>query len=242
VQPTLPASNVDPIAKDKAINRDIAPAQLIVVGSAAIDITSKAGLDAGDTLTLRSTVPGGVSSTLGGVARNVAEAAHRLSSTTSTLLVSPVGSDSFARSLISETDALGMRTDGFIEVASNRTSVCNMFLDAKGSLLGGVADMEITHGLRSPQVNPHTHCNRLGADVGLPGCGIHQRQSSKSGSPRRKSIRRYFSRTGFRVQSDENIYILVSYPHADAQVVDPFLVNLRLWSSQLASSKQLLHH
>lgn len=88
--------------------------------------------------------------TLGGVGRNIAEAAHRIltasSSTLSraTVLVSPVGQDSFGRLLTEEIGRLGMRTDGIFKVDSGRSAVCNMILDGSGGLISGVADMGIT--------------------------------------------------------------------------------------------------
>lgn len=96
-----------------------------------------------------STVPGSVSLTVGGVARNMAEAAHRIFTSRSTLhskatmLVSPIGQDEFSPLLTAEQKRLGMRVDGLLKTADSRTAVCNMLLDEGGSLIGGVADMDI---------------------------------------------------------------------------------------------------
>jgi sugar/nucleoside kinase (ribokinase family) len=89
----------------------------------------------------------------GGVARNMAEAAHLvLKALTSTsafeskrpLLISPIGRDMFAAVLNLETESRGMRTDGLINFSpSVKTAVCNMFLDSKGDLQMGIADMRI---------------------------------------------------------------------------------------------------
>lgn len=111
-----------------------------------MDITSKSTSNDSSLIT-HSTVPGEVSISLGGVGRNIAEAAHRSMTANSrsnhdrTLLLSPVGSDSFGRLLLDETSRIGMRTDGYIVSQDQRTAVCSMILDDKGSLLGGVADM-----------------------------------------------------------------------------------------------------
>ncbi|PSS37686.1 hypothetical protein PHLCEN_2v510 [Hermanssonia centrifuga] len=125
------------------------PAELLVIGSVAVDITAQA--KASDIASgMHSTTPGSVSMTLGGVGRNIAEAAHRIltasSSTLSraTVLVSPVGQDSFGRLLTEEIGRLGMRTDGIFNVDSGRSAVCNMILDGSGGLISGVADMGIT--------------------------------------------------------------------------------------------------
>ena len=42
---------------------------------------------------------------------------------------------------------MGMRTDGLFLMESQRSAVCNMFLDDSGNLIGGVADMDIIEAL-----------------------------------------------------------------------------------------------
>lgn len=124
----------------------------MVLGSAAVDITSQAR-DGNASLGTHSTSPGTITTSLGGVGRNIAEAAHRIlassspSHAQSTLLVSPVGDDAFGRLLTEETGRLGMRTDGLILVNKHRSAVCNMVLDGAGNLIGGVADMDIIESL-----------------------------------------------------------------------------------------------
>jgi len=117
---------------------------LIVVGSAAVDITAQAQAGIENSLIMQSTAPGSVSVSLGGVARNIAEAAHRamISSSPefSSLLVSAIGDDHFGRLLTNETTEIGMRIDGLVKT-DKRTPVCNMILDSSGSLIGGIADM-----------------------------------------------------------------------------------------------------
>jgi pseudouridylate synthase / pseudouridine kinase len=125
--------------------------QLVVVGSAAVDISTIAKTStAGDAaLSLHSTSPGTVSMTLGGVARNIAETAHRVLTShaprlsVATMLVSPVGDDAFGRVLLDEMHHIGMRTDGLLQILGARSAVCNMVLDSAGNLAGGVADMDI---------------------------------------------------------------------------------------------------
>lgn len=127
---------------------------LMIFGSAAVDITAQA-CDSHGSLGKHSTSPGTVTTSLGGVGRNIAEAAHRVLSGTSstlarsTLLVSPIGSDSFGRLLAEETARLGMRADGLLIMESQRSAVCNMVLDGSGNLIGGVADMAIIESLPS---------------------------------------------------------------------------------------------
>ena len=117
-----------------------------------MDITARP--DVSSALATHSTSPGSVHMSPGGVARNVAEAAHRVLQALSNgdtfepskpLLISPVGDDAFAAVLALETEARGMRSDGLLKHSSSvdRTAVCNMFLDSHGDLQTGVADMSI---------------------------------------------------------------------------------------------------
>ena len=91
--------------------------------------------------------------TLGGVARNIAEASHRILTSrssqpsTATMLVSPIGDDAFGRVLLDEMQRIGMRTDGLTQRHGAQTAVCNMVLDSSGNLIGGVADMDIIRSL-----------------------------------------------------------------------------------------------
>ncbi|CAE6382552.1 unnamed protein product [Rhizoctonia solani] len=153
-QPTLFST---PTAKTSI---QVTKSPLVVIGAATMDITAQPA--ASSVPGTHSTSPGIVRMSPGGVARNVAEAAHRVLKVLSPasefeakrpLLISPVGHDAFATALTFETESRGMRTDGLLKFSSPsvRTAVCNMFLDAKGDLQMGVADMgnitEIETGL-----------------------------------------------------------------------------------------------
>lgn len=128
---------------------------MVVIGSAAIDITAQTRPDVDNALANHSTAPGTVSVSLGGVARNIAEASHRVitsqSPNLSLMLVSAVGNDPFGRLLVDETVQLGMRVDGFVQ-SNKGTAICNMILDGDGDLIGGVADMGITADLTGDTV------------------------------------------------------------------------------------------
>ncbi|KAI9065809.1 indigoidine synthase A-like protein [Trametes sanguinea] len=140
---------------------ELPPAKLVIVGSAAVDITARADPVAGAARAnsnLHSTAPGVVSLTAGGVGRNVAEAAHRILTSYSkdlsaaTALVSPIGEDAFGQLLVAETEQVGLRTDGLISVPKARTAVCNMVLDSAGGLIGGVADMDVIRTLDASKI------------------------------------------------------------------------------------------
>ncbi|KAG9015992.1 hypothetical protein FRB90_003912 [Tulasnella sp. 427] len=147
VHPVIPpppaTSPAQPVAPRN--NPPVLPApKLVIMGASAIDITSKAKQRA-----IESTSPGVVDVTLGGVARNMAEAAHRRSGGPSTMLVSPTGDDAFATLLKQQSEVeIGMRVDGFFvpqstESGSRRTPVCNLVLEQNGGLISGVADFNI---------------------------------------------------------------------------------------------------
>jgi pseudouridine-5'-phosphate glycosidase/pseudouridine kinase len=78
------------------------------------------------------------------------------------MLISPLGRDLFGSLLKEGIAALGMRTDGlsyppasssFLNGASSsRTAVCNMVLDSRGDLVGGIADMDIIASMRFEEV------------------------------------------------------------------------------------------
>ncbi|KAJ7244751.1 indigoidine synthase A-like protein [Mycena haematopus] len=123
------------------------PAKVMVVGCAAVDISAQSNDISGPGL--HSTRAGIVTLGLGGVARNIAEACHRMG--TSALLVAGLGSDPWGQLLRDETKAIGMRTDGFID-RNERTAVCNLFLDSRGDLQHGIADMGISQKLTADLV------------------------------------------------------------------------------------------
>ena len=112
--------------------------KILVVGIAAVDITARADLPLADT-----TSPGSVALTLGGVGRNVAEAATRLSADRNDVqLVAAVASDALGALVRQKLGASGMRTDGLIDIGEGgRTPTCSIVLDQGGQLVGGVADM-----------------------------------------------------------------------------------------------------
>lgn len=123
-----------------------------------MDISAQANTTGDVTLNRHSTTPGAVSMTLGGVGRNIAEAAYRVLShhspelSAATMLVSSVGDDAFGRVLVDEMHGIGMRTDGLMQQPGARSAVCNMVLDSAGHLELGVADMDIIQLLDSEKV------------------------------------------------------------------------------------------
>ncbi|SRR5258708_812512 len=130
-------------------------AQLLVVGATAVDVIARGDPSTDPALMVQSTIPGRVSINLGGVARNMAEAAHRSlasmslsrsskeSNSGAVQLVSPIGKDRFSALISNEMNGIGMRNDGLLSKppdGSRCTPVCNMILTPAGDLVGGVAD------------------------------------------------------------------------------------------------------
>jgi len=147
------------------VQHDVSAAKLVVIGSAAVDVTSQANVmpDVDGSRGRHSTSPGTVGIHLGGVGRNVAEAAHRVSTSkfqaqpSATVLVTSVGDDSFGRLLLEEMRRIRMRTDGITTTTHHRSAVCNMVLDGSGGLIGGVADMDIVKSIEPEAVRQHLH-------------------------------------------------------------------------------------
>lgn len=141
-------------------DRPGSPSPLVIVGSAAMDITSRARKQPGMEAThyLHSTTPGSVSLSPGGVGRNIAEAAYRIlskrSNSQTPVLVSLIGEDTMGGVLRNDLSLIDMRTDGLILAPGKPSAVCNMVLDTGGGLITGVADMDIIESLEGKAVSP----------------------------------------------------------------------------------------
>lgn len=155
IQKPEPVEHRSEIAAKRGVIPSAEKTRVIVAGCAAVDITSQARL-----LTKpdqKSTYPGKVSLSLGGVARNIAEATHRIMSGSTgndaaTLLVAPVGDDVFGKLIKTLTESLGMRTDGLVPIEGRQSAVCNLLLDSHGDLECGVSDMDLPHAWEIDQV------------------------------------------------------------------------------------------
>lgn len=131
----------------------------MVAGCAAVDITAKVEQASADSL--KTTHPGKLSLTLGGVGRNIAEATHRVLGVSeehsdAVLLLAPVGDDVFGKLIVDLTRSVGMRTDGLLSVSGLRSAVCNLLLDAQGGLQSGVADMDLPQKWAGEEVSSDT--------------------------------------------------------------------------------------
>ncbi|KAF8961029.1 indigoidine synthase A-like protein [Flammula alnicola] len=133
-------------------------ASVVVIGSAAVDITAQELPNTNAALAVHSTAPGHIRVSLGGVGRNIAEASHRVMQAKypalSSVLLAPVGYDGLGHILVDEMTQFGMRTDGLVRT-DKQTAVCNMVLDSNGTLVGGVADMSIMESVNLDEIIPH---------------------------------------------------------------------------------------
>lgn len=129
--------------------------RVIVFGSAAMDITSSSP----SVLHERTTTPGSITLSPGGVGRNLAHAAQNQLPAGEVQLVAAVGGER-GRGL----DALGslleltmlendLRTDGMVRREGGRTAACNLVLENGGDLVSGIADMEIAATLTADEVS-----------------------------------------------------------------------------------------
>ncbi|ORX36363.1 Indigoidine synthase A like protein-domain-containing protein [Kockovaella imperatae] len=123
---------------------ELSPPTVIVIGSAALDITSSASVP----IAPKSTTPGEINLTPGGVARNIAESAQRFLSRHAVQLISAIGTeggevDAAGVMLLHEMRKAGLRTDGIQSVEGVQTASCSLVLNERRDLVAGVADMGI---------------------------------------------------------------------------------------------------
>lgn len=114
---------------------------VLVIGSAALDITSQSPTQ----LVPGTTTPGSIILTPGGVGRNIAEAAQKLLAPSSVQLVSTIADDMVGRVTKLELEVVGLRTDGLLRITEDGrgSAACTLHLGPSGDLEAGVADMGI---------------------------------------------------------------------------------------------------
>lgn len=129
--------------------------RLMVIGAAAIDITSKSYLPASGHQIFGTTVPGIINFSPGGVALNLSRTAFELG-VEDVLMVTSIGGRNrhLSKMLKSQIVNVGLRTDGILEdeSQSSRTAVVNMLMDQNGNLNQGVSDMECIQSLTPSKV------------------------------------------------------------------------------------------
>ena len=159
-QPKPDAATASYEPKTHDLSASLPPPSVLVFGSAAIDITSSSPTP----LDPRTTTPGKIFISPGGVGRNIAEAAQRLLPLGAVRLVSAFGTttsekvdgnvempDALGILLQAEMAISGLRLDGLFGHPGGRTAACSLTLD-KSDLVAGVADMGIVDALTPDKV------------------------------------------------------------------------------------------
>ncbi|KAJ1676517.1 hypothetical protein EV182_008044, partial [Spiromyces aspiralis] len=125
---------------------------VLIIGGCALDVTSRIGEYAGIVRSkplTASSFPGKVTMSVGGVAQNIARAAHLLGA--HTLFASAVGDDSHGSLVVNDLKRVGLNTAHLQTLPGSRTAVYNAIHDNLGDLIAAVADMDINHQISIPQ-------------------------------------------------------------------------------------------
>ncbi|KAJ2029282.1 hypothetical protein H4S03_007480 [Coemansia sp. S3946] len=123
----------------------------MVIGGAAIDVTSRIDATHATKSLSATSYPGTVLTSIGGVGQNIARAAHYLGAPT--YLVSAIGNDAHGLSIKLDLDRIGMNPAYLqFQAAGARTAVYNALHQPNGDLLVAVADMDINGMLSEQQI------------------------------------------------------------------------------------------
>ncbi|KAL2912230.1 hypothetical protein HK105_208298 [Polyrhizophydium stewartii] len=113
----------------------------LIVGGTVLDITAKFDDSTPKSAILRTSSPGTVFQSLGGVGRNVAEACQRAGGRP--VFVSAVGDDRIGQLVLSSLQKAGLSTECVDVVPGAGTATYNAVLHGDGELLAAVADMRV---------------------------------------------------------------------------------------------------
>ncbi|MBM4430626.1 MAG: ribokinase [Chloroflexi bacterium] len=108
---------------------------ILVIGAASVDVKGRAAKP----LQLGTSVPGDITLTFGGVARNVAENLARLGHPT--ILISAVGDDAFGAQILKRTGDAGVDVSRVIVQPGQHSAVYLIILDERGSRAFAVDEM-----------------------------------------------------------------------------------------------------
>lgn len=114
---------------------------ITVIGGANVDIQGKPEHN----LIMNDSNPGGIRTSLGGVARNIAENIVKLG--LSTRLITAIGQDSDGHMIKENALSNNLDMDDSLMVNDKRTSTYLYILDEKGDMVVAISDMEITKSL-----------------------------------------------------------------------------------------------
>ncbi|KAI7827801.1 Indigoidine synthase A like protein-domain-containing protein [Kickxella alabastrina] len=131
---------------------------LLVVGGAAIDVTSQVDSDIESSASQATSYPGAVVTSIGGVGQNIARAAHFMGA--DTVLISAIGHDIYGDTIKAALEEIGMDT--------HSCTVYNALHAQNGDLIMAVADMDI-NGMVSAQQIQEAFVKLSPGVVGLDG-------------------------------------------------------------------------
>ena len=118
---------------------------ILVIGAASVDVKGRAA----KRLHLGTSVPGDITLTFGGVARNVAENLARLGQPT--ILLSAVGDDAFGTQILKRTSEAGVDVSKVIVHPGQHSAVYLIILDERGSRTFAVDEMAPVMRLVTPE-------------------------------------------------------------------------------------------
>ena len=110
--------------------------EIIVIGGSNIDIKGHS-----EKYFEKTSNPGIIKESLGGVGRNIAENLGHLGR--KLILLTAVGDDHFAQKIIKETSAAGVNMDYIKRVDNEKTGLYLAHLDSRGDLIGAISDMNV---------------------------------------------------------------------------------------------------
>ncbi|KAJ3208888.1 hypothetical protein HDU67_006490 [Dinochytrium kinnereticum] len=122
----------------------------LIIGGTVMDITSKFSDSQPQLGTSHS---GKVQTSLGGVARNMAEACFRTGG--EPIFWSAVGSDAFGVAALEEMSGIGMDVSCIGTLDSSSTAIYSSLINGNGQLVGAVADMRIHEKIAAPPFLKH---------------------------------------------------------------------------------------
>ncbi len=123
--------------------------EVLVIGAACVDIKGRSSVP----LALGTSNQGLVRVACGGAGRNIAENLARLGVTTA--LLSVVGADSYARTILEETSAAGVSIENVRVASGARSAVYLAVLDQHGHLSVSIDEMSCLEFLNPPYVYAH---------------------------------------------------------------------------------------
>lgn len=124
---------------------------VLVIGSAGIDVKGRPEY----TLAHKASVPGHIRSSVGGVARNIAENLARLE--IPTLLLSAVGNDSPGQRVLNRCNEAGINTEHVAVLDGELTGHYMAILTTDGELNTAINDYAITRHLSPAYLHEHEH-------------------------------------------------------------------------------------